>query len=153
MMEIARKLPKYTLAIGETLLFIVIFLPFYRANGRYWGSIFEDLYEMRFIDYSDVLLKLIMYLCGLVLLFISMLTVKRKLLIRFIGSILCTISLTPEIVIFMRKQPLVVDIYSESTVELAYGVYVYIIGIILLWASLIMSKLLKKERENESLRL
>jgi hypothetical protein len=25
MMEIARKLPKYTLAIGETLLFIVIF--------------------------------------------------------------------------------------------------------------------------------
>jgi hypothetical protein len=82
-----------------------------------------------------------------------MLTVKRKLLIRFIGSILCTISLTPEIVIFMRKQPLVVDIYSESTVELAYGVYGYIIGIILLWASLIMSKLLKKERENESLRL
>jgi len=145
MMSITKEtIIKYISVSGLALLIVVIFLPIYKADQEYWGSIFEGIVEMRSVDFSAFIISSTMYFLGLVFLLVSILKEKRKILTRFVGSALCTIPLTFEIITFMRKQQALIDIYTESPIELAYGAYLYFFAIILLWASLVLSKIFSK---------
>mgnify|MGYP000176753747 FL=1 len=131
--------------IGILILILDISLPFYRSGHIYWGSIYELLEEMTYTGYYY--LGPILYVCGLLIFSLSLIIKKRRSLIRGLGALLSSNFLL-DITDFFRGSAL--RGYTEYPVELAYGAYVYLLGLALIWFSVIATILIKAKKGKPS---
>jgi preprotein translocase subunit Sec61beta len=123
--------------LGVILCIVGLLSPFYKVSGEglvEYGPPLYTIWEEESLAMITILITYVGLLLGILVILIK----RFHFIMRFFSATFCSVLLIVLITLFLRIHELPIGRLFEP----AYGFYIYGIGIVLLWFSVIISRII-----------